>query len=80
MIIIITIIIIIIIIIKIILIIIIIIIIKIKTYCKTLVGETGCLSIFLRLLRCVTGTPPWRLRPVNVSASSELYPDTRSFF
>ena len=28
----------------------------------------------------VTGTPPWLLRPVKVSTSSELYPDTWLFF
>ena len=28
-----------------------------------------------RLLCHVTGTPPWILRPVKVSTSSELYPD-----
>ena len=27
----------------------------------------------------VTGTPPWLLRPVKVSTSSELYPDTWLF-
>ena len=31
---------------------------------------------FLRPLPCVTGTPPQLLRPVRVSTSSELYPDT----
>ena len=36
--------------------------------------------IFLRPLPCVTGTPPWLLRTVKVSNSSELYPDTRLFF
>ena len=33
-----------------------------------------CISIS-RLLCHVTGTPPWLLRPVKVSTSSELYPD-----
>ena len=28
----------------------------------------------------VTGTPPWLLRPVKVSTSSELYPNTWLFF
>ena len=28
----------------------------------------------------VTGTPPWLLRPMRVSTSSELYPDTWLFF
>ena len=28
----------------------------------------------------VTGTPPWLLRPVKASTSSELYSDTRLFF
>ena len=35
---------------------------------------------FLRPLSCVTGTPLWLLRPVKVSTSSKLYPDTRLFF
>ena len=35
---------------------------------------------FLRPLPCVNGTPPWLLRPVKVSTSSKLYPDTRLFF
>ena len=34
---------------------------------------------FLRPLPCVTGTPPWLLRP-EASTSSELYPDTMLFF
>ena len=46
---------------------------------KTLLIETGCLSIF-GSPPCVTDTPPWLLRPVKVSTSSELYPDTRYFF
>ena len=33
-----------------------------------------CISIS-RLLYHVTSTPPWLLRPVKVSTSSELYPD-----
>ena len=28
----------------------------------------------------VTGTPPWLFRPMRVSTSSELYPDTWLFF
>ena len=35
---------------------------------------------FLRPLSCVTGTPLWLLRPVKVSTSSKLYPDTRLLF
>ena len=35
---------------------------------------------FLKPLPCVTGTTPWFLRPVKVSTSSELYPNTRLFF
>ena len=34
---------------------------------------------FLRPLSCVTGTPPWLLRPVKVSTSSKLYAHTRLF-
>ena len=33
------------------------------------------LHLISRLLYYVTGTPPWLLRPVKVSTSSELYPD-----
>ena len=33
------------------------------------------LYLISRLLCHVTGTPPWLLRPVKVSTSSELYPD-----
>ena len=33
------------------------------------------LYLIPRLLCYVTGTPPWLLRPVKVSNSSELYPD-----
>ena len=33
------------------------------------------LHLISRLLCHVIGTPPWFLRPVKVSASSELYPD-----
>ena len=33
------------------------------------------LHLISRLLCHVTGTPPWLLRPVKVSTSSELYPD-----
>ena len=44
---------------------------------KTPLGETGCIDIsFLRPLPCVTCAPPWLLRPMRVSTSSELYPDT----
>ena len=32
------------------------------------------------LMPHVTGTPPWLLRPVRVSNSSEYYPDTWLFF
>ena len=35
---------------------------------------------FLRPLSCVTGTPLWLVRPVKVSTSSKLYPDTRLLF
>ena len=43
--------------------------------------ETGCIGIsFLRPLPCVTSTPPWLLRPMRVSTSSELYPNTWLFF
>ena len=35
---------------------------------------------FLRPLPCVTGTPPWLLRPMKASTSSELYPNTGLFF
>ena len=34
-----------------------------------------CSSFISRLLCHVTGTPPWLLRPVKASTSSELYPD-----
>ena len=47
---------------------------------KTPLGETGCLCIFSWPWPHVTGTPPWLLRPVKVSTSSELYPDTWLFF
>ena len=33
-----------------------------------------------RPLAHVTGTPPWRLRPMRVSTSSEFYPNTCLFF
>ena len=46
-----------------------------KTSNKTPVGETGCLCIFFWPWPHVTGTPPWLLRPVKVSTSSELYRD-----
>ena len=52
-----------------------------NTINKTPLGETRCLSIFfLRSLPCVTGTPPWLLRPMKASTSSELYPNTGLFF
>ena len=35
---------------------------------------------FLRLLHCVTNTPPWLFRPAKASTSSELFPDTGGFF
>ena len=35
---------------------------------------------FLRLLPCVTNTPPWLFRPAKASTSSELFPDTGGFF
>ena len=35
---------------------------------------------FLRPPPCVTSTPPWLLRPVKASTSSELYPNTRLCF
>ena len=35
---------------------------------------------FLRLLPCVTNTPPWLFRPAKASTSSELVPDTGGFF
>ena len=34
-----------------------------------------CSSFISRLLYHVTSTPPWLLRPVKASTSSELYPD-----
>ena len=43
---------------------------------KTSFGETGSLCILFWPWPYVTGTPPWLLRPVKVSTSSELYPDT----
>ena len=51
-------------------------------YQQNSLGRTGCLGIFvfLRPTPCVTGTPPWLLRPVKASTSSELYSDTRLFF
>ena len=53
-----------------------------KTNNKTPVGETGYLCIFFlfRPLPHVNGTPPWLLRPMRVSTSSELYPNTWLFF
>ena len=35
---------------------------------------------FLRLLPCVTNTPPWLFRPAKASTSSELFPETGGFF
>ena len=51
------------------------------TNSKTPVGETGylCICFLFRPLHHVTGTPPWLLRPMRVSTSSELYPDTWLF-
>ena len=37
------------------------------------------MHFLFRPLPRVTGTPPWLLRPMRVSTSSELYPDTRLF-
>ena len=34
-----------------------------------------CYSSFISRLLYVTGTPPWLLRPMKASSSSELYPD-----
>ena len=34
-----------------------------------------CYSSFISRLLYVTGTPPWLLRPMKASTSSELYPD-----
>ena len=52
-----------------------------KPNSKISIRETGYLCIFLiRPLRLVTGAPPWLLRPMMVSTSSELYPDTQLFF
>ena len=53
-----------------------------KTNSKTPMGETGCLCIFFlfRPLPHVTDTPPWLPRPMGVSTSSELYPNTWLFF
>ena len=38
------------------------------------------MHFLFRSLPHVTGTPPWLLRPMRVSTSSELYPDTWRFF
>ena len=45
-------------------------------------GETGYLCVFFFFWPWphVTGTPPWLIRLVRVSTSSELYPDTWLFF
>ena len=51
----------------------------IKNYDKTPVGELEYLSIFWPPPH-VNSTPPWLLRSVKVSTSSELYPDMRLFF
>ena len=37
-------------------------------------------NYFLRLLPCVTNTPPWLFRPAKASTSSELFPDTGGCF
>ena len=47
-------------------------------YNKALMGETECLRIFGPPPH-VTRFPPWLLRSVKVSTSSELYPNTRLF-
>ena len=51
-----------------------------KTNSKTPLGETGCLCILFWPWPYVTSNPPWLLRPVKVSTSSELYPNTQLFF
>ena len=38
------------------------------------------MHFLFRPLPRVTGTPPWLLRPMRVSTSSELYPNTWVFF
>ena len=38
------------------------------------------MHFLFRPLPHVTSTPPWLLRPMRVSTSSELYPDTLLFF
>ena len=38
------------------------------------------MHFLFRPLPRVTGIPPWLLRPMRVSTSSELYPDARLFF
>ena len=43
-------------------------------------GESGCWCLFFWPSPHVTSTPPWLLRLVRISTSSELYPDTRLFF
>ena len=48
-------------------------------YYKTPLEKPEAKAFFLRPLPCVTGTPPWLLRP-EASTSSDLYPDTRLFF
>ena len=43
--------------------------------------KSDAYAFFLfRPLPHVTGTPPWLLRPMRVSTSSELYPDTWLIF
>ena len=42
--------------------------------------DTYAFVFLFRSLPHVTGTPPWLLRPMRVSTSSELYPDTWLFF
>ena len=51
-----------------------------KLTAKFLCEKLNTYTFFLfRPLPRVTGTPPWLLRPMRVSTSSELYPDTRLF-
>ena len=52
-----------------------------KSYEQNSLGRNRMpIHFCLRPLPCVTGTPPWLPRPVKVSTSSELYPDTRLVF
>ena len=50
-----------------------------KYWQQNSLGRNQMPEHFWRLF-CVTGTPPWLLRPVKVSTSSELYPDMRLLF